>query len=279
MSVNIYDKDTDTLKQVAGNAILPIDDTVSSSDKTYSSSKIENDYMKTYTNLKDIGIASKTTSVSSIFNIMPDNSKVVIGCGHSTSSTIANDYDVTDIPMYTRPSIYGVLEVIKINTGRHSIKFSPSLSGNVAPYKVSFGRIKGTDGSSLTWDEVVTKTKPKFSGIKTKTMPSNTLTNFGATVTIDKTSQYQVGFTVVSKTEITADTNMYYDICVYDVTDSKKVPYFENSCLGWKHNPLKSYFCEKNNFICDLTDGHTYDVRMYTNVAIDYNGELWVKEV
>lgn len=159
MSVNFYDKDTDTLTQVAGNATVPIDDTTPSTDKVYSSSKIETDYMKNYTNLEDIGITGKISSVSAIFNAMPDNSRVVVECGHVADGSVSGGYDITDIPMYNKPSMYGVLEIVKINSGRHSIKFSPSLAGATTPYKTAFGRIKGTDGSGLLWDIVATEEK------------------------------------------------------------------------------------------------------------------------
>lgn len=256
MSHNKYDKDTDTLIQISGNATVPIDDTTSATDKVYSSAKVDEELAKR--------IPLLTGTVDIINSGFPKASN------YSVSGTVSES-----IGLPTNPKSAWYLEHKAHSDG---YKYPTQIAYEYAGLRRIMYRTC-VDGTWESWREVQSKKNTIFSGIKTKTIPANTDTNFGSTITIDKTSQYLIGFTVISNVETSADANIYFDIKVYDVTDSKRLACFENTNLGWKHNPVTALFCENNSFMWGLTAGHTYDVRMYTNIAIAYRCELWAKEV
>jgi hypothetical protein len=131
---NKVDKDN-----ISQNLSNPSEDTVLS---TQGLQDIIGNPIKTYTTLAQLGLTAGC-SVSDIFNAME---------APSIASIIVDASNVADLPQ-SSSALYGILEIKKQATGRHSINFKQSLGESLAPNNLFIGQIKG-DGTELIWNKV-----------------------------------------------------------------------------------------------------------------------------
>ena len=130
----------------ASDVVTTLDDTVTDAQipsalATYNATKDMN--MKTYTTVEQLGLSFPCT-VGDIYLAMDSNSVAYI-CVEALASS------VTDVP-YS----YGLLTISKRVAGRFTILYSLSAGGSVAKNRIWIGQLKGTDGTGLVWEEVLT---------------------------------------------------------------------------------------------------------------------------
>ena len=118
------------------------DEQVPSALATYNKFKDMN--MKTYISLNQLGLASGCTT-GDIFLAMPNGSKCIIDC---------SSYSVSDAPVSN-----GILIIDKSTNMRFSILFKKSSGSLIDTNAMWIGQLKGSDGSGLVWDEVLTSNK------------------------------------------------------------------------------------------------------------------------
>ena len=121
----------------------------SSTNSEVPTAKAVNDsyHIKTYTKPEQLGLADGC-SVSDIFLALPDNS--YFECGQNTTKTDVL-YNITGVPTNG-----GVLTIRKQTQFRFAIEYKISGGGSLSPNQLYIGQLKGSDGSGLEWQRVVT---------------------------------------------------------------------------------------------------------------------------
>lgn len=98
--------------------------------------------LKTYTTLEQLGLSAPTT-VSNIFNTLPDNSIIILQNGTGDI--------LTDAPIN-----YGLLTIKKIKQNRTSIIYEGFTYATSIPNSIYIGKFSDSTGSNLTWIKVCT---------------------------------------------------------------------------------------------------------------------------
>ena len=140
-------------------------DTEFASTKAVYDSAIKEKNIKTFTVLAQLGLEDGC-SVKDIFLAAPVSSLTTINV---TSDNIKNV-----------PSSNGVLIILKRGT-RFSIEFKVSVSGSVCPNELYIGQLKGSDGSGLVWNKVITDTDIANLSIPSKTSELENDSNYLST--------------------------------------------------------------------------------------------------
>ena len=99
----------------------------------------KNKDLKTYTNVNNLGLNS-ITSVTEIFNAMPDNSMGIFECNGIIDGT---------------PAQYGQLMISKSSINRFNLLFKCSSASTTLENLMYIGNLKGENGTGLSWNKIL----------------------------------------------------------------------------------------------------------------------------